>query len=45
MKLEDLIIQGKQSKFSKPNRGVNKMRNWKVSLKEYLAGYYTNFLK
>ena len=26
-------------------RGVNKMRDWKVSLKEYLAGYYTNFLK
>ena len=26
-------------------RGVNKMRNWKVSLKEYLAGYYTNYLK
>lgn len=26
-------------------RGINKMRNWKVSLKEYLAGYYTNYLK
>jgi len=26
-------------------RGVNKMKDWKVALKEYLDNYYTDYLK
>jgi dTDP-4-dehydrorhamnose reductase len=25
-------------------RGINKMRNWKISLKEYLDNYYSDYL-